>query len=157
MKVCSSESFMFDFISTRQIVSVPGWVKGLAISKDQVCQMDVFNSGFSRKFDIGINQKLPLNQGASRTKIQISGEVSLLIAATYQYLKQYYVLYTQVGSCSFKFAYRKSNILFWISIVYKLCQFLHHLLDKSFSWSHYTPLKCNDQMLESFPNDLLSQ
>ena len=44
----------------------------------------------------------------------------LLIAATYQYLKQYYVLYTQVGSCSFKFAYRKSNILFWISIVHKL-------------------------------------
>ena len=34
----------------------------------------------------------------------------LLIAATYQYLKQYYVVYTQVGSCSFKFAYRKSNI-----------------------------------------------
>ena len=36
----------------------------------------LYNSEFSKKFDIGIKPRLPLNQEASRTEIQISGEVS---------------------------------------------------------------------------------
>ena len=95
MKVCSFDRLMYVIIML-SLDCVSTWMGDrLAICKELIWHAILYcircvkliyecfclcgcpyNSGYSRKFDIGINQKLPLNREVSRRKFQISGEVS---------------------------------------------------------------------------------